>query len=140
MPKLNPRALEISHRDSGLENADNSVPATVTSLSGRERQLAALKPWQFQPGKSGNPGGKPKRDIASEISRAIFEENTALVYEAQAARILSGDPYAFKEHADRAYGKLKDKLEVSGMDEMAELLSKARKRLPILEGEIAENE
>jgi hypothetical protein len=30
-----------------------------------------LKPWK--PGQSGNPGGRPKRDLAAEIARAIFE-------------------------------------------------------------------
>ena len=94
----------------------------------REERIARLAPWRFQPGKSGNPGGRPKRDVASEISRAIFEENPEAIYKAQGKRIMKGDPYAFKEHAERAYGKLKESVEVSVPEELIARLVSGRKR------------
>ncbi len=33
---------------------------------------------RFKPGQNGNPGGRPERDIAAEIARAIFEKNPEL--------------------------------------------------------------
>jgi hypothetical protein len=33
-------------------------------------RIENLKPWK--PGQSGNPGGRPKRDLTAEIARAIF--------------------------------------------------------------------
>ncbi len=30
---------------------------------------------RFKPGQNGNPGGRPQRDIAVEIARAIFDKN-----------------------------------------------------------------
>jgi hypothetical protein len=36
-------------------------------------RIANLKPWK--PGQSGNPGGRPKRDLAAEIARSIFERD-----------------------------------------------------------------
>ena len=30
---------------------------------------------RFKPGQNGNPGGRPERDIAADIARAIFEKN-----------------------------------------------------------------
>ncbi len=34
---------------------------------------------RFKPGQNGNPGGRPQRDIAAEIARAIFEKNPELI-------------------------------------------------------------
>lgn len=36
-----------------------------------------LKPWQFQPGKSGNPGGKPKGTVSLKTyARKMIQEMT----------------------------------------------------------------
>lgn len=72
-----------------------------------EKSLANLiTPWQ--PGKSGNPGGRPKNDTASEIAKAIFENNPELIYTAFSKALQSGNAYAFQVIADRAFGKMKD--------------------------------
>lgn len=67
----------------------------------------------FLPGQSGNPGGKPKIDVAKAIARAVFERDPEALIEAFVQATRKGNAYAFKELADRAYGKVTDKLEVS---------------------------
>lgn len=76
--------------------------------------LKNLRP--FTPGMSGNPGGKPRCDVAGLIARAIFENNQEAAYLALAKALLRGNAYVFKELADRAYGKVKDVHEVTGKD------------------------
>jgi hypothetical protein len=55
----------------------NTVPVTAA----RQRQLAGLKP-PWPKGVSGNPGGRPKIDLASEIAKAVFEQNAEALYQA----------------------------------------------------------
>lgn len=80
--------------------------------------LANLKP--FPKGVSGNPGGKPKRDVAREIAQAIFENNVEGAYESLGKALLKGNAYVFKELAERAYGKLKEVHEVTHVHEQVE--------------------
>lgn len=93
----------------------NSVDTAIPRESKRGKNpnsLANLKPWQ--PGQSGNPEGRPKNDLAREIAQAVFTQNAELIYAAMAKAILSGSPYAFKELAERGFGKLKEIKELSG--------------------------
>lgn len=85
--------------------------------SGRGRNPNSLKnlaPFTFPKGVSGNPGGKPKFDVAAHIAQAILEKNQEAAYQALAKALLKGNAYVFKELADRAYGKIPNKHEVSG--------------------------
>src|SRR6516225_5007527 len=66
---------------------------------GRRRRLANLKP--FPKGMSGNPGGKPKVDLAAQIARAIFENDGPAIYAAYAKMLRKGSPYAFQVLSDR---------------------------------------
>jgi len=75
-----------------------------------------LATYQFKPGESGNPSGRPKNDKAREIARAIFEQNPEAIYEAMGKALLKGHPNAFRELANRAYGKITQALEVAGPD------------------------
>lgn len=113
--------------DRKAANSSEQQPQQQRSI--REERIARLKPWRFQPGQSGNPGGRPKRDVASEIARAIFENNPEAVYRALGKKLVKGDPYAFKELAERGYGKLKEKMEVNTSDEMLARLLNGRKRI-----------
>jgi len=85
-----------------------------------------LKPWK--PGQSGNPGGRPKSDVASEIARAVFEGNEEAIYRALCKALLKGNPRLFVALAERAYGKLREAVELSGIEGLAELLANRRKR------------
>jgi hypothetical protein len=85
--------------------AHNSTPvSTKKPRDGTKR----LKPFRFQPGVSGNPGGRPKTDVASEIAQALFTNNPELIYEAFLKVLRKGSPYGFQVLADRAFGRLKE--------------------------------
>src|SRR6185437_4739251 len=89
---------------------------TAGSETGKRKahpnQLKALKPYQFQPGQSGNPGGR-KKDLSREISRQVFENNPELAYK-MACKQAFHTPYGYQVHAERAYGKLVEKRELTG--------------------------
>jgi hypothetical protein len=97
---------------------------TVETKRGR---VGNLKPWK--PGQSGNPGGRPKRDVASEIARTVFEGNEEAIYRAMCKALLKGNPKAFLILAERAYGKLTKPVELLGMEGLAEQIARARKRV-----------
>jgi hypothetical protein len=73
-----------------------------------------LKSWK--PGQSGNPGGRPKRDLAAEIARAIFEQDSEAITRAFAAGLKKGNAKMFTALADRAYGKPRQQIEFAGED------------------------
>lgn len=79
-------------------------------------------------GQSGNPGGRPKNDVAAEIARAIFENDSEAIYRAFAKGLRSGNAYAFSVLADRGFGKLKEKVEHTGDAELLSALEAGRKR------------
>ena len=74
-------------------------------------RIENLKPWK--PGQSGNPGGRPKNDVASEIAKAAFSQNPELIYRAFIEALKKGNARAFQVLADRAYGKIKGTREVT---------------------------
>jgi hypothetical protein len=82
----------------------------------RKARIARVAPWRWKKGFCPNPGGRPKKDRANEIAREIFEQNPEAVYEAMAKALLGGNAYAFSQLADRAYGKIAQKQEITGAD------------------------
>jgi len=103
--------------------AENSGGTVETKKRGRSENL---KPWPK--GVSGNPGGRPKRDVASEIARAVFEGNEEAIYRAMLKALKKGNPKVFKELADRGFGKLSQKVELPGTENLPELMAEAWKR------------
>jgi hypothetical protein len=70
------------------------------------------KATQFQPGESGNPGGRPKalisdatRDWLKEIDPETGKTNAVLVAEAQGKKALDGETSSYNALADRTEGK-----------------------------------
>jgi Family of unknown function (DUF5681) len=76
--------------------------ANAKSKNGR---VENLKPWKK--GQSGNPAGRPKRDLSADVAAAVFEENFEAIYRAMRKKLLKGDPKVFAVLADRAFGKVK---------------------------------
>ena len=58
----------------GLENLPDMI-VEATKRGGGNRPVE----HRFKPGQNGNPGGRPERDIAAEIARAIFNKNPELL-------------------------------------------------------------
>jgi Family of unknown function (DUF5681) len=89
-----------------------STPPVKPKL--KQRDATRIAAWRWQPGRSANPGGRPKHDLAREVARAIFENNMEALHCAYAKAALKGNAYCFKELADRAYGKIKEHTELTG--------------------------
>lgn len=81
------------------------------TVAGRRENL---KPWK--PGQSGNPGGRPKRDVAAEIARAIFEGDADAIKRVFAKQLRKGNYKVFAALADRAYGKPRQSFDLSAGD------------------------
>jgi hypothetical protein len=88
----------------------------------RETRLARLKPYQFKPGQSGNPKGRPRHLTLSEAYRQALNkpvpndpENRTFVQKIGDLMILraaSGDTAAAREIADRVEGKARQAIDV----------------------------
>ena len=99
--------------DSGASRskaANKEVSGSKGKIS--ERSLANLRP--FKPGQSGNPSGRPKKDIAADIARQLFEGNAELIAKAMLKQLKKGNPKVFAILADRAWGKPHQQIDVTG--------------------------
>ena len=116
------RKAEEKSKGKGGSFSQNKEPVSGV----RRRQNANLKP--FPKGVSGNPGGKPKVDLAAQIARAIFENDGPAIYAAYSKMLRKGSPYAFQVLSDRGFGKLKEHIEheISPYREMSDQDIKAR--------------
>ena len=95
----------------------------------REQKIAKVKPYQWQPGQSGNPKGARRSDVARRIAKQIFENNEEEAYVALAKALLKGNAYVFKELAERAYGKLTEHHTLTDPDEILKRLVAGRSKL-----------
>jgi hypothetical protein len=83
-----------------------------------------LKP-AWKAGESGNPTGLPGTDLAAVAARRFFERNP----EVEDFQVPKGfNAYAFSVLADRGYGKLTEKKELTITGELALKLEAARRR------------
>jgi len=80
--------------------------------TGRQKGWANIRP-PWPKGVSGNPGGRPKRDLAAEVAEAVFAENPKKIYDGMLKALSEGNSKAFTALADRAFGKLKEQVEMA---------------------------
>jgi len=111
--------------------ADESSEHNLEHLPKRRTRPEALKKYEWKPGQSGNPGGRPKRDLAADIAVQIFEKAPDEIFEAMRKAVLKGDARVFQVLADRGFGKLKEQVEHSGDLKvgLVERLQNGRKRV-----------
>ena len=82
------------------------------------------KPWQFQPGQSGNPNGRPKKeqcftDLLREALRQKTKAGTTVaeeVIKVWTSRMQAGDLRAIQEAWDRIEGKPAQRIEADVRD------------------------
>lgn len=80
----------------------------------RHKLTPAMEARKWKPGQSGNPGGRPKRDLAAEIARAVFEQDPAKLIAVFTKKLRKGDAKAFGILAERGYGKTPQPVNVDG--------------------------
>lgn len=96
----------------------------------KQAKTARIAPFHWKKGQSGNPGGRKRGpDLAAEVAQAIFEGNPDAIYKAMLKALKKGNPKVYTALADRAFGKLKEKFEVTGDALLVERLNAGRKRL-----------
>ena len=113
-----------AQKDSSLKTANQTVKK-------KRGNAEAIAPYKWKPGKSGNPGGRPKNDTAAEIARAIFDNNPELIYDAMVKALAKGNAYTFKELSVRAFGNVEQKVAITDSDEMVRRLMSAKRRVAV---------
>lgn len=95
--------------------------------------IEATRATQFKPGNRANPGGRPKKKPITEMFEKILSDtgNMELVARAVMETLESkgmAKVLLLDKMADRVEGKVKDELELSVKDGLAEQISKFRKK------------
>ncbi len=109
----------------------NGVPLPGKDSKGKwVKGHHSSKDTEFQPGVSGNPGGRPKKDWAAEIAAAAFEMDREGILKAVRAGLKSKklNPKLYEVLADRGFGKLSQTVHVPGLENLPEMVAAARKR------------
>ena len=122
----NSEQIEAQTEETGklIVISDNSA---CEQASSKPSPADRIRPWMWKPGQSGNPAGRPK-DMARVIAQAAFENNPEMLYEAYVKALSKGSGFVFQVLSDRAYGKLKERIELEGNLTVGARLEKARKR------------
>lgn len=94
------------------------------------RPKTGRKPGTFEPGKSGNPGGRPKSEVRlKELAKEHTEDAIAtlvkgLRFKGERSRIAAAEALL-----DRGWGKPSQHIELDAGDELVKRMNEAAKRL-----------
>jgi hypothetical protein len=103
----------ISRAGTGKKKADKT-DGRGKHPNSRKGKANLKPPWSK--GVSGNPSGLPGTDLAAVAARRFFEAHPEGI-SAQMSKDMKGfNAYGFSVLADRAYGKVKDRIEHTGPD------------------------
>ena len=117
------------------------TPKSSPTRGTHPRSLQNLRP-PWKPGECPNPGGKPRHDVASAFARAVIEGSLDAAFLGFTKQLAKGNAYAFTQLAERGYGKLLQKQELTGKDggplEIAEISdADLNKRIADLERDLS---
>lgn len=123
-----------SIEESKAQKDPKDIDSKCSDHAPEQRGPEHLVRFRWKKGQSGNPGGRPKSDFAAEFARKVLEarDNEELLEEYAtgfAKQLSKGNAYTFKELAERGYGKLKEKIEVTTNGELLKRLAAGRERL-----------
>jgi hypothetical protein len=117
----------------------NLSPRTENSAKTVRGNPDKTLPHRWQPGQSGNPGGRPKRRLIDELLEELLLTEDSKVAEAIARALLAkakrGDLRAVQLVVERVQGRPKQAMELSGsgLDGLVEAIRAARQRVGIKE-------
>lgn len=115
-----------------VDSSPTSTPPVREKL--KQRDASRIAKWKWPKGFAPNPTGKNgRRDFAAELARAVIENNLQGLYQAYSKAALRGNAYLFKELSDRAYGRLKERIELDGSPYAATPIADLAQQLKQLE-------
>lgn len=89
-------------------------------MANKNPKVENIKPYMWEKGKSGNPGGRPKKipEIQRLLASVMGDEQQGItaaerILKSILARALDGDVRAAELLLDRAYGKVKTNIELN---------------------------
>ena len=103
------------HTANSIEAQKSVKTPTSSGRGSHPNSLKNLRP-PWKPGECPNPGGKPKHDVASAFARAVIEGSLDAAFAGFTKQLAKGNAYAFTQLAERGYGKLVQKQELTGKD------------------------
>jgi len=113
-----------------MPNAENSG-----KNSERRKRGENLAPFRFQPGQSGNPGGRPKKKPLTELYAEMLDDpELVTVIRSAVKRAVSKGQMAMvlqlKEMAERVEGKVTQPIDAEiTMSSLAERMQRAEERI-----------
>jgi len=119
-PASKPAAASVARKAGAVASAENSQKSSQKKGRGDGKRIEA---FQFQPGQSGNPGGRPRKLVTDAYQRVLERETiyrkkkgtgADLLAEKMWHQAMGGKIQAAVELADRVEGKAMQAHEVSG--------------------------